>query len=121
MIYEARQPDEVAMKLLLQDDNIEYVRSLCLYLGSHNISATVSGDQTFETAPGAVLRMGLWISDEAQFDEALALVKSFDEIEVSRRPTSADFGFPNPVRNYERLAKYTIVCVIVVLSIYVLA
>ncbi len=109
------------MKLLLEDDDIEYVRALCGYLRSHNIAASVSGERTFETAPGTGLRVGLWISDDTQFDEALARIKTFDDMEIAQRPTSTDFGLPKPVRNYGQLAKYTMIFLIVVLGIYVLA
>ncbi len=109
------------MKLLLESDDAEHIQALCGYLKSKDIHAFVTGQDTFATSPGSVLKLELWIGDDEKCAESLARIMDFERFQPGEHPTSSAVGRPTIARRTDRLAILFVVGAVIVLGQFLIA
>jgi len=109
------------MKLLLENEDVEYVHALRAYLEAFNIPAVITGENTLATSQGAIIKLGLWASDDAKYNEAMGHIQAFEKTDPEARPTATELGDPVLARSPHRLAPWVFWGVAIFVCLYVVA
>jgi len=109
------------MKLLLESEDFEYMHALRSYLEAFDIPAVITGENTLATSPGTIIKLGLWTSDDAKYNEAMGHIQAFEKADPEACPTATELGDPVLSRNPHRFAPWIIWGVAIFVCLYVVA